>query len=810
MLTKNLTPYLFGTKVTSRRPPQAEMMVIVRATYELHPDGALTVVRDLIAQRPLSAETYAEGDDDRAGECLYPSDFADFKLNAEVMFKGHCHVAGGKPLSECLVRFGVGPWSKTLRVVGRRAWSDSLPGALASAPLPFTKMPITWASAFGGPGFLKNPAGKGLGAELPTVELPNLRVTSRADRPEPAGLGPINPAWPPRAGKLGREYGKAWRDKRAPFYAEDLDWTHFHAAPLDQQMEGYLRGDEELLFQNLHPTSPTLQSRLPGARVRVFVHDDGDRFREVPMSIDTLVADLDRGVVEIGFRGLVAVRERDLEDIRTMLVAEERIGDRRLPEEHYRDILLAFEKDPVGLSTAMPPGFADVVERAEAERKGELPPPREGLDPISGRLDQKLGKFGEETTRKVAEAIALAKDKAGPHRDIGPELEALAQAMDDSPPPVRVIKPGSMPPLRLRSAMRSLLEQTAGARKTIEGKDIPAAEREKIEAKLAEADAVPHDPRWKQLDPGYRPPIEPISTEEPGPGRDLSEQDLSRRDLRNLDLRGANLEGAILTRADLSGADLTGASLRDAVLYRANLTGARLAKADLWRANLARAIAREADFTGADLRLCFLEDADLGGAVLVEVEGAYAVLKRADLRGVKAARACFDHAEFDDAALDAASFEGASLVAARLARARGRGASLTRARIGGASFQEADFSRASFADTTGEKAIFEKATLEGADFSHADLPSSHFTKASAAGASLLRANLPWCRFYKARLDRVDATEANLFQADLSYARLSRIKLTRASLFEAAFTGAAGEGADFTDANLKRTTLERDA
>jgi hypothetical protein len=40
MLAKNLTSHLFGTKLTSRRPPQPEMMVVVRATYAIQPDGA--------------------------------------------------------------------------------------------------------------------------------------------------------------------------------------------------------------------------------------------------------------------------------------------------------------------------------------------------------------------------------------------------------------------------------------------------------------------------------------------------------------------------------------------------------------------------------------------------------------------------------------------------------------------------------------------------------------------------------------------------------------------------------------------------
>lgn len=827
MLTRNLTPFLHGTKLISRRPPQPEMMLVVRGTFTLRPGEPLAAITQAVDQRFLSGETFAEGDDERAGECIFPSDFADFKLNAEVFFKGACHTPGGRPLPECPVKFAVGGWSKTLRIVGRRAWSDTMPGAVASAPIPFTKMPITWANAFGGAGFAKNPAGKGLGAELPNVELPSDPIRRRADRPEPAGFGPINPAWPPRAGKLGKAYGKPWRDKRAPYYAEDFDWTHFHAAPADQQLQGYLRGDEELILHNMHPKAHELHVRLPGVRARAFVNDDTGRFREVPMSIDTLLVDTDREVVEITFRGVTAVREEDFSDIKTLLVASEVLGQKSLPESHYRDLLLAFEKDPVGLAESMPPGFDDVVRRDRAEREGKLPEPREGLDPISARVDQRLGKFGEDITEEVRAAVAKLKEKAAEHRnvqvpagpsgspaqsprvDVDAQIAQLAQQMDDAPPPARTNKPGAFPALGLRRSMRAVLEQAAEARKLLEDKDVKPEDRERALKKIEEMEAVPRDPRWTELDPHYRPPEGPVSTDEPGPGKDLSEQDLTGRDLRGRDLRGANLEEAILTRADLSGADLSGARLRDAVLFKTNLEGAKLHGADLTRVNAARVRARGADFTGATLELAFFEDADLSGATLVEAKGSYSVLAQARLSGAKADRAHFDHADLTEATLEEASFDAATLGSALFLRCHANKARLRGARIDFTSFVEAALEGASFADATGGKAIFNKATLDGADLSHADLPASHFAEASAEGANLACANLPEARFYRARLTGADASQANLFEADLSRAELTRTRLSKANLYGAKLLGAKGKDTDFVGANLKMSTLERD-
>jgi uncharacterized protein YjbI with pentapeptide repeats len=783
-------------------------MLVVRASYAIDAAGRLSVIEQGTDQRFLSAETFAEGDDDRVGGCIFPSDFAEFKLNAEVFFKGHCHVAGGVPLSECLVRFAVGSWSKTLRVLGRRAWSDKRIGAVASTPLGFTSMPISWANAFGGPEFADNPAGKGFGDELPNIEYPHEPIRNRSDRPAPAGFGPIAPAWPARASKMGTVYGKSWKDKRAPFYAEDFDWSFFSSAPRDQQISGYLRGDEEIVFQNLHATTPTLQSRLPEIRVRAFVHDVQDRFREIPMSLDTLLADLDRNVLELSFRGVTEVREHDLEDVRTLLIASEQVGEKPKPESHYRDILWAFEKDPVGLAQAMPADFADVIARSEAEKRGEPVPLRPDLDPISARVDQKLGKFGAPIVEAIGKNIAAARGKANENnRSIESELTQAAQAIDDTPPAMVIRKPGVFPPLGLRGSMRTVLENVERIKKILETQKVSPAEREQLTKKIAELEAVPYDDRWTQLDPAYRPPTDPISNDQPGPGKNLSEQDLTGRNLRGLDLRKANLEGAILTRADLTGADLSGANLRDAVLYKTILNGAQLISADLRRANLARVRARNTDFAYALLETAFFEDAVLDGSNFSKSSAGYAVFVRAQMANVRAENANFDHADFTEANLENAAFGFTSLLNAQFSSCRGVKAQFVGAYIEGTSFNKATLSQASFADTRGNKPIFEGANLDDADISHAELPGAFFSRVSGSFTSFICANLPGARFYKAKLENADATRANLFQADFSHATVSRMKFVKANLYESNFTATRGQDANFLDANLKRSTLE---
>src|SRR5687767_15679476 len=42
-------------------------------------------------------------------------------------------------------------------------------------------------------------------------------------------------------------------------------------APADQWLDGFFRGDEEVLLENMHPQRPRIEGRLPGLALRSFV-----------------------------------------------------------------------------------------------------------------------------------------------------------------------------------------------------------------------------------------------------------------------------------------------------------------------------------------------------------------------------------------------------------------------------------------------------------------------------------------------------------------------------------------------------------
>jgi uncharacterized protein YjbI with pentapeptide repeats len=793
MRIKNLTPFLAGYKPTSRRPPRPELTLVVRAAFVLAPGQPLRVPEGLypLSQGALTSETYREDDDDRTGAPVYPGDFADFKLRAEVMLRGACHAPGGRPVKECPVRFSVGAWSKSLYVVGPRAWA----GDAISDPLPFTRMPLGYENAFGGPGYAQNPVGKGLGTkELPNVELAGDRVHERGDRPAPGGFGPLSPTWSQRAGKLGKEYGEAWRRERAPWYAVDFDWSYFSAAPADQQLDGYLRGDEEVGFLNLHPDAPSFSVRLPGRRARAFVNDVKGRFREVPMAIDTLFADLEEGRLYLTWRGLDPVEEGDLADVRSVLVADEPLDAEPQAEIVYRDKMEAFERDPSGVEEATP----EHLRGAWAALKKPAPPKVEGGDdPVSALLAGKLGDLAAPEQARIRQAVAafLAMPPL-PGVDM---KAALARAVNDlplAPPPLPAPSLDAPPRVPLGDALRRAIDAARRAKESAAAAGRPAPGLDLVEA-------LAQDPRIAQIDASRRGP-----PPDPGPGVDLSGYDLRGRDLRGADLRGANLADAILSGADLRGAKLAGATLARTVLAGADLADADLSGANLTLASLARARAPGADLSRATLDKLNAPKAVLADAVLTDARGEAPVLEGADLGRAKAQRIDLVQAVFDGASLEGADFSEARLVRCRFLGARAARARFERAAIEGTAFSEADLGEAVFVEARGAATIWLRAVLARADLRWATLPEAQLLHAKAPGARLRGADLRDARFYRASLERADFAQANLMGADLCRTQLAGASFAGASLYDAKLLGAAGEGVDFSGANLRRAVQGR--
>ncbi len=726
MQTKNLTPFLFSAKVTSLRPPQMQMTMIVRASFKLCPNEPLAPIESLLEQGPMTADVFRDDDEDRTGECLYASDFADFKLHAEVLLTGTCHTPGERPLAECPVRFSVGSWSKSLLVTGRRVWTEKMLGAAISEPHPFATMPLVYANGFGGPGYPKNPAGKGHGTpELPNVEHPGARVRSKGDRPEPAGFGPLSPSWPQRSGKVGTQYGSSWKKERAPFYAADFDWTSFNAAPADQQLPGYLRGDEEISFVNLHAAAADFSARLPGLRIRAFAKDAKGIVREAPMQLDTLLADLDKERLVLTWRGLAPVEQDDLADVRTVLIASEKLTDAALPQAHYLGLIEAFEANPLDLEKHMPGGSAALAALQAAAKSNAEHPERTPAERMEAALKDEaiFAMLPEDQREGMSEALAKAKEslasaKAPPEApNQGEVLAEIVAKAGDAVKQLRALAEANGEPLRDVEEMERMLD----------------------------------DPQVKRMLAGLTSP----KPEEIGPGKDLSGRNMMRMDLSGRDLSGANLVGANLIDANLKGARLAGANLSGAILMEANLSQADLSDANLSKAVLSSARAPGANLRRATLDMALLHEMDLEGATLAQAKCQMLVLSGSDLTGADLRGCDFFKAIAEGAILERADFTEAKLVICAFTRARAEGVTLAKAFLPNTSFADSDLRGAKLSGVRGEGTNWSRAILEKADFSFAALPAAHFMEAKAADARFLAADLRRSELYRACLDRAD-------------------------------------------------------
>ncbi len=795
MRIKNLSKLLFGAVTTSTRPPRPEMVCVVKGTFAIvvdrdsafagrSPGGPAAELDGIpeVAQKPLRADVFGEGDDDRAGECLYASDFAHFKPNAEVLLTGSCYAPKGRPILECLARFAVGGWSKTLRVTGNRRWS----GLSITEPESFTTLPLDYAHAFGGAGYAQNPVGKGLdGKELPNVEHPKGIIHTKDDRPEPGSFGPLSATWPERAGKMGKKYDKDYQKTRAPYFAEDFDWTYFNAAPADQQLQGYLKGDEEFALHNLHPAEPIVNGRLPGVRPRLLVRDKSGRTREVPLRLDTLLVDTNAQQITLTWRGLDPVGERDLSDVEFVILASERLADAQRPYKEYHALMDRFAEDP---NMFLASSNVDVVEAPAAAT--------ERLDPVTAMLHDKLGKVSPQAVEAVRDAMARAGEQAKGKVDVSAkigEMMAGIEAAPEAPPPTVPTGVGSKPRVYMREQWKKALAQIEDVKRRAR------AQRVALPESVVEAEAKLRDPQLLEIDPTLREPTADL----PGPGADLSGQDLSGQDLSDRDLSGAKLEGAVLIGTNLRGAKLDGASLRGAMLFKADLTGASLKSADLSLANAAFAVLAEADLRGARLDDTYLQSAKLTRARLEGAQGTFTSFGEADMTGVRAAGFRGDQIELSKAKLDGADLQDASLTRAKLLNASAKGADLRRATLDQTSMMDADLSGARLDQARGQKTVWMGAKLDGACFTLAWLRGGHFTGASAKGTSFTGADLRDTRFRKAILNDANFSQSNLFGADLCEAKLDHTSFAKANLYDAKLLDAAGPNCTFEGAVLDR-------
>jgi uncharacterized protein YjbI with pentapeptide repeats len=827
MNIEDFTPFTPATFVSAKDGTGYVTTVIVKATFGMR-HGA--VAQPLDEQLFPCGDAYPEGADPAVTSLVYASDFMPYKLRGDVLLLATAYRPANQPSGSFRVAVRVGQLTKQLVVSGRREFKHGIVSSSIIEVEPLAAIPVTYENAFGGPNNPRNPVGRGHKTNvLPMIEYNDQRMQQPGDRPAPAGLGPIAADWEPRKSMVGT-FGPDYLEKHWPGFPGNFDPSYFNAAPADQQVAGYLRGDEEIVLENLHRQHATFATQLPGWQVVCTREHQAGQCELIPLVIDTLWINPDAEQLVLIWRGRTSVQSPDALEIKRLGFMVQPLSMPLRDAAYYAGRLQEF------------------IDERDAEFEAESPP----TQVISAPPD----KEGD----KQPQPDSPAEDPDDAYlRTVQAKVAAIRAQAGHAPEPE--LQPTEPPPLS-PEAQAKYDEIMA----KIEEEDRQAAEDEESK-------------KWTR-----EKVIAAARNRQSLAGAGLSRLDLSGCDFSGTDFRGATLNGAdfsrsLLTRAVLVGCSMAGArldaamlheaildgvNLRGASLTQATLTAARLIKADLTNAvldgaDLSRAMAQQAVLNASSLSGAKLAQADLTAAVLSNVKGARADFSEAVLVGTLCDHADFTGGSFQNADIRDAIFSGGQLTGCNLEGAQAVASDFTEADLVGATFRgancegmwlssakadgavfqaascvdlqvdgtsakqanfadsciasfrggkQADLSGASFRNVHGDGPIFETCLLDGADFSQASIPGANFVNASVTQSNFTAANLKGARFDYANGQSAVFVTANLFQATFPGANLNGADISAGNFYGVEFLDARISKLRFKDCNLQMTKLEQ--
>jgi hypothetical protein len=289
------------------------LTVVVKATFSIGGAEAklVTPVDVACEDRTASGAPLLPGREGPAESLDVANDLAPYLARCGVTLRGHAHAAG-QAVTSTAVRLAVfrdraALLDKTLHVFGDRA--------AGRAPQPFTRMPLGYERAFGGPQVEANPVG---------VPIPN--VVDPRDPARPAGFGPISPLWAARKRFAGALAGAPCEGPVTEL-PDAVPWDYFQAAPEDQRID-YLRGGEWIVMDGMHPSLARLQVQIGTSHgaVRVLAGGARDTAAHVDLVADTLAIDADQLTCSILWRGRheVVAGPAALADLRVVAGLEQR------------------------------------------------------------------------------------------------------------------------------------------------------------------------------------------------------------------------------------------------------------------------------------------------------------------------------------------------------------------------------------------------------------------------------------------------------------------------------------------------------
>jgi hypothetical protein len=143
--------------------------------------------------------------------------------------------------------------------------------------------------------------------------------------------GPLDGSWqfgPVRRDEKSRRkyagtFDQDWIENRMPLLPEDFDPRHNQAASPNQQVRGYLRGDESVSISNLYSQMGSIETNLPGLTIVVAGNVRNQYFTEIAL-LDTVLILTDRPELTLVWRYAIRPKQK-IEEVRNVYIYRARL-----------------------------------------------------------------------------------------------------------------------------------------------------------------------------------------------------------------------------------------------------------------------------------------------------------------------------------------------------------------------------------------------------------------------------------------------------------------------------------------------------
>ena len=790
------------------------------------------------------------------------------KHRSEFLVYGSAHARDGFSAQPLSVIARVGDVSKTLAVFGDRQFN---PLGMIGSPAAFSRIPIVPATAYGGSSCLLNPAGKGASEvsaslnndapiwPLPNVEYPSKLMVQRKDEPPPAGFWALAADSAQRQSFLGK-FDTKWLHKRWPHLPVDTDVGYFQVAPEDQQFKGFLKGDEPVDLQNMHPRIKHIESALPAMRARIFLEKTGlidarnssfspneaaqSEFVELTTNLETvwLFPEMLCGVLL--HRAVTNVFFAQADDVSHIYVALESMVDTpnsfayhqdkfnrlvgrtvdvgapdNLTEDSGESDRKATEPDQItseessieseaAVDATAVTKFVESIEREIYNESPEIKAAMQKLEPLMQRYGVTL-EDAEKMLAKDQNPALTFTELQQQVRDLGPKLVEYMKKTGIS-------ETDLVQQMTERSEMQDYATVLAQSPNGLKGL---FDQLDQLYAELIEEEKQ-IDLRAAQADSGAK--VETVEEAPEAESPDEMDARLLVTDLRQL----------VITRharkRDLKGLDLSGVDLSDLTLEGADFSGANLAEANFEKSRL-----QNCRFDEALLSQARFGGADLSGASLQEVSAT-----QADFTNCRMVKANLTRSDFSESKFQKAQISGSTITFADFSRAvmqdvdasgcQGEFAGFTESQLTGSNFSDANlrgvnFTGANLQQVNLSKASLKRGVLYSANFTdavcnQATLPDSVADeKTIFVRTKMIEADFSGAVWNRSRFEGVDMSRAQMSGADLTGAQLNNVRIIRAvaknmilakaSVVDCDLTGANFFEGSFSNAQLARCKLQ---